>query len=767
MRSRRVWGAAAAVAAGLSGVLVFQGVTGAGDFGTGGEAKGGPVRTDVRSAGLETSADGRSAALGQRDTEPFSLLGVTWTDPAARVKATVEARTRGAESGRWGRWLTLDGDTGQGESGAERGGTEPAWVGPSTGVEVRITAGGRSSGKLPAGLRLHMIDPGKGDARSSAMEPAAFAVETGEPSASGEPSPTEPAPSEPAASEPAPSEPAPSEPATGESATSEPAPSPSTASPEPSASASTSPIPSTSPSPSATSTVPPAPPSSMPQPPVTSRAQWGADESISPEEPGYLPGGKVKAVVVHHTAESNAYACADGPALVRGIYAYHVKTLGWKDIGYNFLVDRCGVVYEGRKGGIDRPVMGAHAYGFNGETTGISVLGTYTDIAPPEAALTSVARVAGWKLGQYGVSPTGTTTLTAGAGGTNYFGKSWAKGAQLSFPTIHGHRDGYNTQCPGNAFYAQLPNLRKWAAGPVAGLTITSVSAPKSGTTHYTKAALAVGWSATTPSSLIKGYELLVDGKPAVAVAGTATSASTNLALGSHSVAVRATHHSGSTSTSAAVTVVAETTAPAFTTRPTLALRTGTVNTTAVPVTLSWKATDNAALKSVRLTAPASVTYATTSTSAARTATSGVATAWNMTAYDVAGNTGSASGTFTPVILQETSAVRSGTWTTKSSTSYLGGKSYSSGAKGASLTWTFTGRSASWVVSRASTSGQAYVYVDGVKVATVDLKSSTTKYRDAIWTKTWATSAKHTVKVVVVGTSGRPAITTDGLVYLK
>lgn len=119
------------------------------------------------------------------------------------------------------------------------------------------------------------------------------------------------------------------------------------------------------------------------------------------------------------------------------------------------------------------------------------------------------------------------------------------------------------------------------------------------------------------------------------------------------------------------------------------------------------------------------------------------------------------------MILQETSATKSGSWTTRSSTSYLGGKSYSSASKNASLTWTFTGKSAAWVVSRASTSGQAYVYVDGTKVATVDLKSSTTAYRQAIWTKSWSSSAKHTVKIVVVGTSGRPTITTDGLVYIK
>jgi hypothetical protein len=138
-----------------------------------------------------------------------------------------------------------------------------------------------------------------------------------------------------------------------------------------------------------------------------------------------------------------------------------------------------------------------------------------------------------------------------------------------------------------------------------------------------------------------------------------------------------------------------------------------------------------------------------------------------MQAYDYAGNYRTSSPSYTPVILQETAATKSGSWTPRSSTSYLGGQSYSSGSKGASLTWTFTGRSVAWVVSRAASSGQAYIYVDGTKISTVDLKSSTTLYRQAIWTKTWSSSAKHTIKIVVVGTSGRPTVTTDSLVYIK
>ncbi|PJE93720.1 N-acetylmuramoyl-L-alanine amidase [Streptomyces carminius] len=775
MRSRRIWGTGAAVAAGVAGVLVAQGVIGSPVGGAGDDGKSGgtgkPVRSGIHSAALKVAGDGRSAESGRRDVKPFSMLGVTWTDPGARVEGTVEARTRAAGTGKWSGWLVLDGDSGQGESGAGRGGTEPAWVGPSDGVEVRVRSGGKSTAGLPEGLRLDMVDPG--GVTVTDLEPAAFTEDEPTGPATGEPTGTEPTgPAEPA--EPSPGEASPQEPepdaTDGAPATDTPPASeaPTSAPPATSAPPTATGEPSTTASPSPSVSVPPAPPSTAPRPPVTARAGWGADESISPEEPGYLPDGKVKAVTVHHTAESNSYTCDQAPAVVRGIYAYHVRTLGWKDIGYNFLVDKCGKIYEGRKGGVDRPVMGAHAYGFNSETTGISVLGTYTGTSASTAALTSVARIAAWKLGQYGVAPSATVTLTAGDSGRNYAGRTWAKGARLSFPAVHGHRDGYNTQCPGDRLYGQLSTIRAYAAGPPTGLALTSVTgAGKAGTAYYTRAAVTVGWKASTPATLLTRYELLVDGKVVATAANTAASAKATLPAGTHKVAVRAVHVSGRSATSAAATVVAETTAPIFTTKPNLVLRTGTVNTAAVPLTLRWKASDNAALKEVKLTKPVARTYGPTTTSASHTARSGTATAWSLTVRDQAGNAATASVTGTPVILQESSAKKSGTWSTRSSSSYLGGKSYSSSARNASLTWTFTGRSAAWTVSRASSSGQVHVYVDGVKAATVDLKSSTTKYRQAIWTKSWTSSGKHTVKIVVVGTKGRPTITTDGLVYLK
>ncbi|MFF3849391.1 N-acetylmuramoyl-L-alanine amidase [Streptomyces sp. NPDC002328] len=770
MRKRRWWGAGAVVAAGVCGTLVAQGVI----FGSdedGDDSRPRAINSEVRSTALEVSGDNGSATLGRRDTESFSMLGVTWRDPSAAVPGKVEVRTRAIASGTWSDWLTLDNDSGREESGtASRGGTEPAWVGPSDGVEVRVN--GTSGARLPQGLRLDMIgsaDGSKGGGTAGGggdIEPAAFVARSSDepsaPESSPAPESTSPETSDGTTPEPSSSDEATTEPSEDEST-------PVTESPSESGTPTESPSESASPSDSPTAPPPPeAPPSTVPKPPITPRSGWSADESLNSEAPVYLPGGRIKAVTVHHTAQSNTYTCAEAPSVINGIHTYDVKTLGWKDIGYNFIVDKCGTVYEGRKGGVDLPVVGAHAYGFNSQSTGIAVLGTYTDSVPSQAAMASVARVAAWKLGQYGVDPQGTTTLTAAVAGSNLARKSWAPGAELTFPVIHGHRDGFNTQCPGDAFYAALGTVRSWAAGPVAGLTLTSVTGTgKAGATSYTNGPVTVNWSAKTPAALITRHEVLVDGKTAATAAGGATSAKVTLTAGTHRLQVRAVHQSGRAATTAAATVIAETTPPAFTTKPGLALRAGTVDTAAVPLTLTWKATDASGVKEVRLTGPVAKTYGPTVTTAQHTAKSGVATAWSLKAYDLAGNAATASVSGTPVIVQETAAVRAGTWTAKPSTSYLGGKSLTSQSKNASLTWTFTGRSVAWVASRAATSGQAHIFIDGAKAATVDLKSSTTAYRNAIWTKNWPSSAKHTIKIVVVGTTGRPTVTTDGIVYLK
>ncbi|MFI6441104.1 peptidoglycan recognition protein [Streptomyces sp. NPDC050759] len=728
---RRAWLTLGAVVLGGGGIATYAVASPSSDAGGGLQPKR-PVK--VYDLTLKGTAAGKRE-LPRTETKEFSLLGVSWTGVTKPLEGKAQVRTRSSETGEWTAWQDLETNIDPPEDPEERSGargaSEPLWVGPSDGVQVQVVhEDGTTSAGLPKGLEVNLVDPGIATAAEQKnagddTDPAAFAVDE-------TPTPT---------------------PSVSDTTSASP-----TATPSPTATA--------TPTPTPTATTPTAPPSTVPEPSMVSRAGWGADESLSPDPSEY--NADVKAVFVHHTDGSNDYSCADSASIVRGIYAYHTQTNGWNDIGYNFLVDKCGTIFEGRKGGVDLPVLGAHTYGWNRESAGIAILGNYTTAGASNAALTSVARIAAWKLGQYGVDPNSTVQLKAGATQQNLAKQSFTAGSLYTFNRISGHRDGYATECPGTSLYNQLPTIRAWASGPVQGLKLASLTgAALSGSTYWTKGAITAKWSATTPASLISKFELLVDGKVVATAPGTATSAATTLAAGSHKVAVRAVHQSGKTATTTSLTVVTDTTAPTFSTTPKITLRTGTVTTTAAPVTLGWKAADSQALKQVSLLSPTTATFGPTTTSSSRTAKPGTASTWSMKAYDVAGNTRTSSPSYTPMILQETSATKSGSWTTRSSTSYLGGKSYSSGSKGASLTWTFTGKSAAWVVSRASTSGQAYVYVDGTKVATVDLKSSTTAYRQAIWTKSWAGSAKHTVKIVVVGTSGRPTITTDGLVYIK
>ncbi|WP_027929642.1 N-acetylmuramoyl-L-alanine amidase [Amycolatopsis thermoflava] len=204
-------------------------------------------------------------------------------------------------------------------------------------------------------------------------------------------------------------------------------------------------------------------------PAVVTRAQWGADESLMTWTPEYAP--TVKAVTLHHTDNSNDYTCDQSAELVRGIYYYHAVTNGWGDIGYNALVDKCGTVFEGRAGGLNLPTIGAHAGGFNTSTFGISMLGTYTTVAPTEATLDAVARLTAWKLGNGYTDPSGSTTLVSRGGGTS----KYPAGTEVTLPTVFGHRDVGATECPGDAGYAQLPALRTratelagdWRSSPV------------------------------------------------------------------------------------------------------------------------------------------------------------------------------------------------------------------------------------------------------------------------------------------------------------
>ncbi|KUH37410.1 MULTISPECIES: N-acetylmuramoyl-L-alanine amidase [Streptomyces] len=193
-----------------------------------------------------------------------------------------------------------------------------------------------------------------------------------------------------------------------------------------------------------------------PRPGIVTRKGWGADEKL--REPSFLYTKSVQVAFVHHSATGNNYTCAQAPSVLRGIYRYHVKSMGWRDLGYNFAVDKCGKIYEGRAGGVAKAVQGAHTLGFNTNSTGIAVLGSYGGTTPPAKAVTGVAKLTAWKLGLYSKDPKGKSTLVSG-GGNRY-----AKGTKVKLNTISGHRDGYSTECPGAKLYGKLGTIRTAAA---------------------------------------------------------------------------------------------------------------------------------------------------------------------------------------------------------------------------------------------------------------------------------------------------------------
>jgi hypothetical protein len=190
------------------------------------------------------------------------------------------------------------------------------------------------------------------------------------------------------------------------------------------------------------------------QPRIISRRAWGANESIRRASPDY--SDTVKAAFIHHTVQSNSYSPSESAALVRSDYLYHVRTRGWNDIGYNFLVDRYGRVFEGRYGGVTRAVLGAHAGGFNTNTTGVALLGTFTTARPTGPMLAGLNRLLAWKLDLTHVDPRGRTALRS-AGGAN---TRYPAGRRVVVSTILGHRSTSYTTCPGDPTIARLGAIR-------------------------------------------------------------------------------------------------------------------------------------------------------------------------------------------------------------------------------------------------------------------------------------------------------------------
>ncbi|MCT4356596.1 peptidoglycan recognition protein [Streptomyces sp. Je 1-79] len=403
------------------------------------------VAGSTQSLPLAPLVDGRRAVgsagaagaqgLTRRDVRPFSLVGVVWDDVRAHLHGTVQVRTRASGSAAWSQWQDVEihnddhgADPGTAEaSGAVRGATAPLWVGDSDGVEVRVEPDrykdlpGTETGRLPAGLRIELVDPGPEPAVDPAPAPGARQGTLGAPQSrmphGARLTHRAPTVEEAAAA---------------------------------SVNAQLAPV-DTAAIPAAVA----AKPYIGPRPKIITRKGWGADERL--REKGFVYTKAVKAAFVHHSATGNNYTCKQAPSVLRSIYRYHTQSSGWRDFGYNFAVDKCGNIYEGRAGGVAKPVHGAHTLGFNTNSMGIAVLGTFTSKTPPAAAVNAVARLTAWKLGLHGVNPKGRTTLVSAGG-------KYKKGKKVTFNAIAGHRDGFATSCPGARLYGKLGTTRTASA---------------------------------------------------------------------------------------------------------------------------------------------------------------------------------------------------------------------------------------------------------------------------------------------------------------
>ncbi|MDG9707927.1 peptidoglycan recognition protein family protein [Streptomyces sp. DH10] len=411
-----------------------------------------PLEALTRNRATPTGPGVPEQGLTRRAVRHFSLVGIVWDDPEAELHGRVQVRTRAAGTGAWSGWQDVEthnadhaADRGSPEStsGRVRGATAPLWVGDSDGVELRVRSepesaeadsaqqgtGARNlpaAPPLPSGLRLELVDPGD-DASppgASAGGPRS-AVLAGEASAAAEVSAVNADLAPLGAAEITALNRAETEREffalnAGEPVERQ------------------------------------ARPYVGPRPRIVTRRGWGADEGL--RERGFRYTKKVKAAFVHHTASGNNYRCSQVPSLIRSIYRYHVRSMGWRDIGYNFVIDKCGKIYEGRAGGVARPVLGAHTLGFNSNSMGIAVLGSYGAKKPSSAAVRAVARLTAWKLGLYGVNPRGKTYLKSG--GSNLY----RKGKKVRLNVISGHRDGFKTECPGRKLYSKLGSARSKAA---------------------------------------------------------------------------------------------------------------------------------------------------------------------------------------------------------------------------------------------------------------------------------------------------------------
>ncbi|WP_341358837.1 N-acetylmuramoyl-L-alanine amidase [Georgenia sp. M64] len=369
------------------------------------------------------------------DTEEFLVAGLTW-DAGAALPSGARVFLRVLEDGVWSDWLETQVEEGAvrtGSSAEGRAGTDPFVTGGAEAVQVQVSG---DAAELPAGLELSLMPanpaPPTEVITDSPAEPEVLPTE--EPTATTEPAAfrslgTTAVTVATAAGA-----------VTGGSA--------------PTVAATTAAV--TTPAVSGAVA-----PTAVPAPAVVSRAGWGADESLMTWQPKY---SELKAAVVHHTAGTNTYTSGQSASIVRGIYYYHAVTRDWGDIGYNFLVDKYGQVFEGRRGSLaatnGQMTIGAHAAPANTNTLGIAAMGDYTVVDAPQVVLDKMADVIAWKFGPAGIDMSTPSGIISPG--------TYALPAGKNLPRVFGHRDVSSTACPGNDIYGRIAGLSDQVARLIA-----------------------------------------------------------------------------------------------------------------------------------------------------------------------------------------------------------------------------------------------------------------------------------------------------------
>ncbi len=354
------------------------------------------ARVALRATAAARTGGGSTITSNALPVDGYGTVGVTWS-AAAKVgddAIAIKVRTRTGNAA-WSGWTKAEyhdehaPDPSSKEARNARPGTEAVLVGDVDAVQVKVT----TKKSAPADMKLAVIDPGKADATAQQKPSIDTARMSGDAATT-----TDDVPATPDAG-------------TGEE-----------------------------------DAIALQATTYTPKPQIYSRAQWGADERLRSKSS--LNYYEVQAGFVHHTVNANDYKKSDVPGIIRGIYSYHVKSRGWSDVGYNFLVDRFGRIWEGRAGGVDRPVVGAHTSGYNNYAFAMSAIGNFETARPTTEMLNAYGALFAWKLSLHGISATA-SGLTVGS---------------RKFPAINGHRDAGSTACPGRYLYEQLGTIRTLAA---------------------------------------------------------------------------------------------------------------------------------------------------------------------------------------------------------------------------------------------------------------------------------------------------------------